>query len=92
MRNPLIDQMLGTRLHAALLHPDNGLVRGFTRKERVGTEPLPVAPASRDAPDVHHRPERDVDALADVLAAHVEPSPPNQLAVPSGITMTTMRM
>jgi hypothetical protein len=27
-----------------------------------------------------------------VLAAHVEPSPPNQLAVPSGITMTTMRM
>jgi hypothetical protein len=37
---------------------------------RVSAEPFPVPPASSKASHVHHRPQRDADALAHVFLTH----------------------
>lgn len=73
--------MLRARLDAALLHPQDRLIRGLAGQEGVRAEALPVAAALRDAAHVHHRPKRDVDALAFVLLAHGEPASAHELAL-----------
>ena len=78
----LIDQMLRTRLHPRLLHPQNRLVRGLARQVGVRAEALPVPTALRDTPDVHHRTELNINALRDVLLAHEEPAEADEAAVP----------
>jgi hypothetical protein len=55
-----------------------------TCEKWVCAEALPVTATLRDAADVHHGPECNVDALADVLTAHEQSAPPDQLAIESG--------
>ena len=78
----LINVVLGAGLHAAVLHTEDSLVRRFTAEEGVRAEALPVPATLRDAPDVHHGAELDIDALRDMLLAHEEPAEADEAAVP----------
>ena len=82
--NSLIDEMLSTGLRSSLLHAKHRLVSGFSGKERVSPEALPVTSALRDTTHIHHRPERDVHALSLELLTHRAPALTQQRTVPGG--------
>jgi len=73
--------MLSTGLNAALLHSKNGLVRSFSRKERIGTESFPISSALRNSANIHHGAQSNIDTFATVFRTHGVATQTHHLAI-----------
>lgn len=75
--------MLRRGLHAAALHPDDGLLHGDAREIRIRPKALPVPTTRSLGPErPSNRPEEVMDAGALGLVAHVLAALADQVDVP----------